>query len=605
MAGTADVAVFSGNALSGGYAADFITYGGYNAIRITDVNTADGDDGTDILIGVETGRFADGDVSLLNGAPALDLNADHFVTTTTNFSENFGSTSYTQDDGAWTQDWIESGDDNSSTSDNGQIRINSNELQFDNGNNAGNSNGASITRAVNLSGASSATLSFDYDEFGFDAADNETVLVQFAADGINFTTLQTINSTSGSGSSNLALTGTLGATSAIRFVVSAVNGNNDIVSIDNINIAKNTSTFVPGTPGNNFVTSYTEDGVAAAISEGPSITDDGTQIRSAKVVLTNRKAGDVLNVNDIGGDGISSSLDTSDPSRITITLTGIATLAAYQAAIQAITFANTSQNPDTTDRLIDVTVNDGLFNSNVAQATVHVAAVDDVVNANNDAVVTNWGTTAFVIPEWALLANDTDPDNVIDITGESANNGLSVSLTALDTVTIQDTAGGANTFTYTATGGPATDTASVSVTQDAGDISTGGGSQILVGNNNGNAYSAGSGNDIILAGGGNDSLTGGSGVDILSGGAGNDQFIFDDGDSGTGSSRDVIKDFVGGVVDLERIDLSAIDANTTVGGGGGGGQAFTFIATAAFSDTTAGGQLAAGQVRYELFELGW
>ncbi|WP_375514040.1 calcium-binding protein [uncultured Nostoc sp.] len=98
----------------------------------------------------------------------------------------------------------------------------------------------------------------------------------------------------------------------------------------------------------------------------------------------------------------------------------------------------------------------------------------------------------------------------------------------------------------------------------------------------------GAGSDTLNGGAGNDILTGGAGTDSLTGGAGNDIFDFNSvSDSPTGLSRDVITDFVGnGIFTGDQINLSTIDANSTVGGN----QAFTFIGTRAFS--------AAGQVRY-------
>ena len=53
-------------------------------------------------------------------------------------------------------------------------------------------------------------------------------------------------------------------------------------------------------------------------------------------------------------------------------------------------------------------------------------------------------------------------------------------------------------------------------------------------------------------------------------------------------SRDIITDFINGT---DRIDLSAIDANTLAGGN----NAFTFIGTGVFSG---GGAAGAGQLRY-------
>ncbi|WP_292793923.1 M10 family metallopeptidase C-terminal domain-containing protein [Nostoc sp. NMS7] len=105
----------------------------------------------------------------------------------------------------------------------------------------------------------------------------------------------------------------------------------------------------------------------------------------------------------------------------------------------------------------------------------------------------------------------------------------------------------------------------------------------------GNDYLAGSdGDDALYGGAGNDKLIGDAGTDKLIGGAGNDVFLFYSvSDSQPGLSRDIIKDFVGnGNLPGDRIDISNIDANTTIKGD----QAFTYIGTRAFT--------AAGQIRY-------
>ena len=102
----------------------------------------------------------------------------------------------------------------------------------------------------------------------------------------------------------------------------------------------------------------------------------------------------------------------------------------------------------------------------------------------------------------------------------------------------------------------------------------------------------GTGNDLnnqITGNVGNDTLIGGLGNDTLIGGAGADPFVYlAQADSGiTAATRDVIADFISGT---DRIDLSGIDANSTAIGN----DAFTFIATGAFS----GGAVGAGQLRY-------
>ncbi len=96
------------------------------------------------------------------------------------------------------------------------------------------------------------------------------------------------------------------------------------------------------------------------------------------------------------------------------------------------------------------------------------------------------------------------------------------------------------------------------------------------------------GNDYLYGGSDNDKLTGGMGADDLWGGSGADTFIFKSIKETTvsGVGRDTIFDF--STRQKDKIDLSAIDANTTKGGN----QAFSFIGTKAF-----GGK--AGELRYE------
>ncbi len=109
----------------------------------------------------------------------------------------------------------------------------------------------------------------------------------------------------------------------------------------------------------------------------------------------------------------------------------------------------------------------------------------------------------------------------------------------------------------------------------------------LYGNSGVNLLAGGSGNDALDGGSGNDVLYGGAGADDLVGGAGADTFTFkvlSDTTVAT-SGRDTILDFSG--TSGDRIDLSAIDANTAASGN----QAFTYVGTAAFTGK-------AGELRY-------
>ncbi|TCR61772.1 peroxidase family protein [Bosea sp. BK604] len=479
-------------------------------------------DGTDRLFNIERLRFADGDIML--SPPELRLHAFDAGGT---YVDSFNSANYGNSNGSlnWGPDWSETGDDGSATAASGQIRITNGDLQFDAG------NGATIQRSVNLSAATTARLTYSVEESGFD--DGETVLVEFAADGVNFVTVDTIDDQTGNADRAIDLTGPFGTNAIIRFTVSNVSANNETVNIDNLAFELSVPAAAPTT---NYETNFTEDGNAVAIASRPGIADDATEMVSARIVLTNAQASDVLTIGNLAGTGITGAVDTSVPGQITVTLTGTASLVAYQRAIQAVSFNNTSENPSTVDRIIHVTVNDGIMDSNVAVTTVNVAATNDPTNAQDDTIITNVTTAPIVVPEWVLLANDTDADGVLDITAVGTLNSLaSVSLTTNPgSVTITDgtTGGAGGSFRYTAGDGAGSDTAGVTVTRVGGQTINGNtANNILVGDAGNGTFDAGTGNDVVLAGGGNDMIIWNAnnngdtdGRDFVDGGSGTDTF---------------------------------------------------------------------------------
>ena len=113
---------------------------------------------------------------------------------------------------------------------------------------------------------------------------------------------------------------------------------------------------------------------------------------------------------------------------------------------------------------------------------------------------------------------------------------------------------------------------------------------ILRGNESANVLSGGGGVDQLFGGAGNDILIGGAGRDFMTGGLGADTFKFGNGDFGgfSTSSCDLIADFNHGEGD--RVDLSAVDANTA---NGAANDAFAFIGSDPFGHI-------AGQLRLAL-----
>jgi len=103
----------------------------------------------------------------------------------------------------------------------------------------------------------------------------------------------------------------------------------------------------------------------------------------------------------------------------------------------------------------------------------------------------------------------------------------------------------------------------------------------LVGNEGANRLEGRGGNDQINGNAGIDTLIGGEGRDTLVGGDGGDVFIYcaiSNSRAGA-ANRDFINGFTRAPLAQDRIDRSAIDANTV---GGGANDAFTFIGAAAF-----------------------
>jgi Ca2+-binding RTX toxin-like protein len=418
-------------------------------------------DGVDTVRNVQRLQFLDQTVVLTGPELFLEQPGGQFA-------DSFNTGSFGNSDGStfWGPDWIEAGDSGGVTS--GQIQI-------DNGNNvlrlsgtgpggAGGNNGAMITRTMDLSAATNATVSFVVNQSGLEAG--EWVRVFFAADGSTFTLLEEINNSHvGTQNHAHALTGPFAVNAAIRFEVSAMTSTDDIVTIDNLVVD-----FATGAPQQDYEATFTEGaglatGADVPIASNPLIIEND-QVVSARIVLTNAKPGDAFDIpGDLAGN-INSNVQTL-AGQIIVTLTagagGEPDEADWQAALEQIEFRNTSQNPDQTPRIIEVTLNDGFLNSQVATTTINVVGVDDVVDANNDAVITNvLPGTSFQLPKWVLLLNDVDPDNTIDVTAVSAPNGLTAALGA-SSVTVTDTSTPDGSFVYTATGGPATNNATVNV----------------------------------------------------------------------------------------------------------------------------------------------
>jgi len=199
----------------------------------------------------------------------------------------------------------------------------------------------------------------------------------------------------------------------------------------------------PGTPDDQLQNAvFTEDGPAAVVLPELTITDpDSNTLTSATITLTNIPNGvDELLAINVAGTGITAS--AYDPATGVITLTGSATLADYQAVLQSLTYSNASQNPDTTDRTINIVVNNGSANSSLA-ATVEVVPTNDAPTINAVSPVNAVeDTTALVLSNIVIADIDAQNGNVqVTLT---ANNG---NLTLTDTTNVAVQNNGTGTVT--------------------------------------------------------------------------------------------------------------------------------------------------------------
>jgi VCBS repeat-containing protein len=295
-----------------------------------------------------------------------------------------------------------------------------------------------------------------------------------------------------------------------------------------------------------------------------------------------------FNVTVTASDG---SLSASDVFAITVTNTNDAPTVAVaivdQAAMQGAAFsfalpAGTFADVDAGDTLtLSATGVPAWLTFNASTRTFtgtpgasDVGAINITVTATDSA-----GATVSDVFAINVSAGGTPP-----ITGTNGSNFLN-GTAGNDVINALD----GNDFVFGNNGNDIIDGGSGSdlLSGGAGDdtLIGGLGDDFLLGGAGLDLLNGGSGNDQLSGGNGADILNGGAGFDRLDGGSGGDIFVFSaTTESVVGGNRDRILDFTRG---SDRIDLSAIDANTLLAGD----QTFSFIGSGAFTG-------AAGQLRY-------
>ena len=561
-------------------------------VRVQTNEDADFDDETFTLTATKvsgpTATTSDAGSALINdddnAAPVLALNSLLAV------RDTFQTVAYTNQNGTanWSTNWSETGDDGNAAIDgtgaddigivadaNGGAPAGNSALRVSDfiagSGTDGDDADASIQRQVNLIGATTATLTFDHRSILSNGNDDVMIQVASAAGG-PFTTLLTLdgsNNDTNYDDASFNISAFISATTTIRIVSTGALEEDDLVFFDNITITYNAAS-------EDFETTYTENGAPASIAAaGPTISDaNDTQMEFANIVLANAQAGDVLSVGALP-PGILSTI-VLGVGTITVQLSGTASLAAYQAAIQAVAFSTTSDTPSPVDRIINVTVNDGEVDSNIATTTMNVVPVSDpptdiLVTGNSGIAVGGGGAGDTTIASGTVLftLSSVDPDDISGFT--YTFNGAGTAAVTVDgdseTFTMNPTTG-AVTTTALAYGNPATVVMSVRSTDDDG-AARNETVTLRLGENGVNDtldQSITTNDQVIYGLGGNDTLLGGSARDWLNGGAGNDTMTGGGGADtiDTGAANDDVQDIIRFNNVTEYGDLvSNFDANGT------------------------------------------
>ena len=131
-------------------------------------------------------------------------------------------------------------------------------------------------------------------------------------------------------------------------------------------------------PGNNYSTVFVEGTTPIAITGSVSIIDtDDTDLTSATITLTNIPDGEIEGLSILGSLPSGITAGNYDPATGIILLTGTAPIASYETALSQLVYSNSSQNPNTQNRVINVVVTDRQDSSNIPISTITVDAVND------------------------------------------------------------------------------------------------------------------------------------------------------------------------------------------------------------------------------------
>ncbi|MEZ8859758.1 tandem-95 repeat protein [Vibrio sp. 10N.247.311.51] len=132
------------------------------------------------------------------------------------------------------------------------------------------------------------------------------------------------------------------------------------------------------TDGIDFNSAYVEEGEAAIADIDADIFDDKDTIKSMSVTLTNAKDGDNLTWAENSGFSVSKTVIGTAIALIITHPSGSVSADEFETFLKSIRFVNSSDTPDEETRLVEVTVSDGVNQSETATTSISVTGTDEL-----------------------------------------------------------------------------------------------------------------------------------------------------------------------------------------------------------------------------------
>ena len=195
------------------------------------------------------------------------------------------------------------------------------------------------------------------------------------------------------------------------------------VTLQGVNDAPNQS-GIEATP-----LSYTENAGSVSITSTLTLVDvDDANLASATVQITGNYVSGQDLLTFTNQNGISGSWDSVTG---TLTLTGAATKADYEAALRSVSYSNSSEIPNTATRTVSFTVSDGALQSTAVSRDISINSINDApVNLIPGTLFTGVNNTLTLSGANAIQVSDVDAaSSTIRVTLTASHGAMTLSST--------------------------------------------------------------------------------------------------------------------------------------------------------------------------------